>query len=63
VSYILFICAAISWAGCGRVDEIPMPDRETCFAHLREIRTDNHSGARQRSMYAVCKPAGGSSGR
>lgn len=59
MAYILYICAAISWAGCGVEQHIPMPDREACFAHLREIRFDSQPGPRHRSMYAVCQPVGG----
>lgn len=57
--WVLTICAAISWGGCGALHQMDMPDKKTCFESLREMRTNDQfiaESKNKRSLFAYCKP-------
>lgn len=53
----LFICAGISWGGCGVADRNEFPNKQDCFEALSAMRFDNFAmGDTRRSAYATCTP-------
>ena len=55
----LYICAAISWGGCGTIHIVSYPDEKSCYKALKEMRVDAlpiTAGDARRSMYAICRP-------
>lgn len=58
--WILVICINSTWAGCGAQRVSEMPNKETCFEALREIRVENSatvaSGEIAKNTVAYCAP-------
>lgn len=55
MTWVLFICAGISWGGCGVVTKVPMASKAECYEALAAVRF-NESGSNSRSAYALCRP-------
>jgi len=57
MTWVLAICAGISWGGCGYVQHVEMPSKEACFEALAAVRFDETaSGETRRSAVAYCYP-------
>lgn len=55
--WALYVCAGISWGGCGVAHKIDMPSKDECFEALAAIRFDETAaGEDRRSAVAYCYP-------
>jgi uncharacterized protein YceK len=55
----LFICAGITWGGCGSVTISDYSNEAACYRALAAMRVNDQSMAesdKRRSMYAFCRP-------
>ena len=59
MTWILYICIGVSWAGCGSIRQHEFPTADTCFRALKEMRTGDQPVAeseKKRNTVAYCHP-------
>ena len=57
--YMMYLCAGITWAGCGVITRVEFPNEAACYRSLAAIRINDQPVAesdKRRSMFAYCYP-------
>jgi hypothetical protein len=59
MTWELFICIGVTWAGCAAVHVVPYPSEESCYRALAAMRTGDQpvgESGQKRNTIAYCRP-------
>jgi hypothetical protein len=59
MTWELFVCIGVTWAGCGSIIQTPYQSEDSCYRALRELRTGDSPTAesdKKRNTVAFCRP-------